>query len=297
MISMIKCSPSLIVIIPIYTEKLKAWELLALDNNMRILHDRAVCFLIPQGLDIRFLRQKYHYTQVVEVSTDWLGIKRGRRGYNEMMMSAAFYDIFHDYEYMMIVHLDTWLFSDDLSEWLRKGYDLVAAPWPIRPRYNHFPFRQYLKMENFFLKMQGKAPRTLVYGLMGNGGLCLRNVAAFQKVCKTKRRLIQSYIEKNDETHNEDIFFALEAHELKTPTVEDALTFAWDVKPKLCYFLNHKKLPMGCHGFMHNRRKNFWAKFINIPCLTPVSRIKPRHISPANGTSKTNKTMTWPSVP
>lgn len=244
---------SLIVVIPIYTPKLKPWELCALENNLRVLTGRDVSFLIPQGLDIVFLQKKYPQVRTLEVTDNWLGTKRGIRGYNEMMMSAAFYNLFRSYDYMMVCHLDAWLFRDDLTQWCARGYDLVAAPWPLRPRYRRFPLREYLRVKNFILRKMGKVPRTLMYGRIGNGGLCLRHAEQ-----------IARYNEVDDGMHNEDIFFALETPELKVPTVIDALSFAYDLKPAVCHHLNHGRLPMGCHGFMHKSRRPFWAAFI--PC-------------------------------
>lgn len=255
---------TLIVIIPIYTTNLKDWEQRALDNNLRALAQRDVCFLIPHGLDISPLQKKYPHVRTQAVSDDWLGTRRGIKGYNEMMMSAAFYDLFRAYDFMLICHLDAWLFRDDLSQWCARGYDLVAAPWPLRPRYRRFPLREYLRMKNFLLKKMGKVPRTLMYGRIGNGGLCLRRVEAFRDVCTRHAGQIARYNEVDDGMHNEDIFFALETPELKVPTVSEALAFAYDLKPAVCHHLNAGRLPMGCHGFMHKSRRAFWAKFI--PC-------------------------------
>ena len=70
-----------------------------------------------------------------------------QQGYNEMMMSEKFYELFSDYEYILICHVDAWLFRNELVEWCRKGYDHVAAPWPMRPRYGRFPLKQYLKLK------------------------------------------------------------------------------------------------------------------------------------------------------
>lgn len=65
-----------------------------------------------------------------------------------MMMSEAFYQLFSDCEYILICHTDAWIFRDDLSAWCQKGYDLIAAPWPTRPRYRHFPMKQFIQLKN-----------------------------------------------------------------------------------------------------------------------------------------------------
>lgn len=255
---------TLIVTIHIYTEKLKEWELTALENNKRVLSGREICFLIPHELDTGFLQEKYPDAHMLEVTTDWLGTKRGIKGYNEMMMSPDFYSLFNGYDYMVVCHLDAWIFRDELSEWCAKGYDLVAAPWPMRPRYRHFPLREYMRMKNNILEKAGKTPRALMYGQIGNGGLCLRRVEAFRSACERHAPDIACYSSFNDGMHNEDIFFALETPEISRPDVAEALRFSFDLKPHVCYRLNHNKLPMGCHGFMHSSRRDFWKNFI--PC-------------------------------
>lgn len=138
------------VIIPIYRTTLKDWERASLDNTLRLLSAYPILFLIPEGLDIRPLSTVYPSVEVMRVSPDWLGTRRGIAGYNEMMLSRSFYDLFTDTEYIFICHLDAWLFRDELAAWCRKGYDLVAAPWPLRPRYRRFPFRQWLALKDFF---------------------------------------------------------------------------------------------------------------------------------------------------
>ncbi len=148
------------IVIPFYRDSLEDWEEAALCNNMRVLSSRPVCFLKPEGLDLRAVERAYPKAEVLEVSPDWLGRKRGIAGYNEMMMSPAFYGMFTGCEYILVCHTDAWLFRDELDEWCSRGYD---------------------------------------------------------------------------------------------------------VKPWLCHELNRFRLPMGCHGFMHESRKAFWAQYI--PCV------------------------------
>lgn len=251
------------VIIPIYRTTLKDWERASLDNTLRLLSAYPILFLIPEGLDIHPLSTVYPSVEVMRVSPDWLGTRRGIAGYNEMMLSRSFYDLFADTEYIFICHLDAWLFRDELAAWCRKGYDLVAAPWPLRPRYRRFPFRQWLALKDFFSRRD--LPRSRMFGRIGNGGLCLRRVAAFRQACSTYADEIAAFNARQDDLHNEDIFWALVPREFRYPTVETALQFAYDLKPQVCHELNGRRLPMGCHGFMHKSRLPFWKPFI--PCI------------------------------
>ncbi len=255
------------IIIPFYKEELKEWENAALDNNMKRLAAYPVVFLKPEGLNIDSYIHTYPQAEVISVSTDWLGIKRGIAGYNEMMMSESFYQLFADTEYILICHTDAWIFSDQLQEWCQKGYDLVAAPWPTRPRYRHFPMKQFIQLKKWLFTSPDKISRMQMYDKIGNGGLCLRKVSAFSKACRKYAKEIHDFNSRPDSMHNEDIFWALIPTEFNYPDVGTALQFAFDLKPRVCYQLNHRQLPMGCHGFMHKSRIKFWEPFI--PCITP----------------------------
>lgn len=127
------------IIIPFYKETLNSWENAALANNMEKLAAYPIVFLAPEELNIAHYTQTYPQAETVRVSTDWLGTKRGIAGYNEMMMSEAFYQLFDDTDYILICHTDAWIFSDQLQQWCQADYDLIAAPWPTRPPIQTFP--------------------------------------------------------------------------------------------------------------------------------------------------------------
>ncbi len=253
------------VVIPFYKENIATWEHAALDNNLRMLSAYPICFLYPRGLNMEKYAQAHPQAELVEVSPDWLGTKRGIQGYNEMMMSKSFYDLFSDCEYILICHTDAWIFRDELAEWCAKGYDLVAAPWPMRPRYRHFPLKQFIWLKGKISEFGGGISRVRMYGRIGNGGLCLRKVSAFADACVRYADVVADFNRHSDGMHNEDIFWALVPEGFCYPDVETAMSFAFDLKPRLCYELNGCRLPMGCHGFMHKSRVGFWEKFV--PCI------------------------------
>lgn len=256
------------IVIPFYKINLKSWERVSLDNTMKVLSAHPIVFLKPFGLDISEFAMVYPQAEVMEVSSEWLGMKNGIAGYNEMMMSKDFYDLFADTKYIFICHLDAWVFRDDLLDWCRRGYDLVAAPWPTRPRYTCFPLKQYLWLRSCFIS-PNRMVRSKMFGKIGNGGLCLRKVATLSAACERYADEILRFNKKKGPLYNEDIFWALVPKELTYPSVEEALDFAYDLKPDVCHELHHRQLPMGCHGFMHKRRVRFWEKFI--PCIGTFS--------------------------
>lgn len=250
------------VVIPVYREEITDCERASLKNTMERFAAYPIVFVKPEGMQPEDWAEEYPQAEWIEVSSEWLGTKRGIQGYNEMMMSRAFYELFPDTEYILICHLDAWIFRDELADWCSKGYDIVAAPWPTRPLYNHFPFKQYLQWKQH--KADSRIVRSRMYGRIGNGGLCLRRVEAFCNACTTYSKEIAYFLSQSEtnELYNEDIFWALVPAEFHYPTVEEALRFAFDLKPALCYSLNHHHLPMGCHGYMHRSRLRFWRQFI-----------------------------------
>ena len=159
------------IVIPLYKETLSAQEKQALANNVNILSAYPITFLKPEGTDVSVVTSGYPQAEVLEVSAEWLGRKRGIAGYNEMMMSKEFYDMFSDYEYILICQTDVWIFRDELMRWCERGYDIVAAPWPTRPRYRHFPLKQLFSLRKAICPNSKSVQRQEKCGKVGNGGL------------------------------------------------------------------------------------------------------------------------------
>lgn len=247
------------VIIPFYREELNKYERASLANTMNILSAHPIVWLKPAGLNLKEFTEIYPEAEIMEVSSQWLGKENGVTGYNIMMMSEGFYNLFTDTEYILICHLDAWIFRDELSQWCQKGYDLVAPPWPERIRYKYFPLKQFMHFQ------QRLSPerifRSQLFGKIGNGGLSLRNVSACHMACRQYADKIDFFLSKG---YYEDVFWALIPKNLHYPTYKVALQFAYDTQPKLCHRQNHQQLPMGCHGFMHKSRIQFWKQFIHI---------------------------------
>lgn len=254
------------IVIPFYKKELSKMETMSLENTMKVFSKRKIVFLKPHGLDITYASAPYPEAEIISVSDDWLGTKRGIAGYNEMMMSETFYKIFADTEYILICHTDAWVFRDELSAWCNGAYDIVAAPWPTKPIYKHFPIKQYFRFRKRnlpdYTNITGPLkhiPRLMLYGKVGNGGLSLRKVSTHIAACRKYAKEIGFFI---DSQQNEDMFWALTPTEMTCPDEATALNFAFDTKPRLCYKLNHKRLPMGCHRFTHKSHTRFWLRFI-----------------------------------
>lgn len=250
------------VVIPLYKEELDDVEIAVIRNNLDVLRNRKICFLMPERMDISKIKPYLGSAEVKEVSSDWLGRKRGFVGYNEMLTSPDFYSMFSGYEYILICHTDAWIFRDELDEWCSKGYDVVAAPWLMRRRYMFGPLHWQMCYRKWKAEQRGAIHRVHLYGKIGNGGLTLRRVDIFRKLCVENASEIAAFLSKGCNPYNEDVYFALFPKNLRRPTQKEALKFSFDTKPRELFKRNHNKLPMGCHGFMHESRKLFWSRFI-----------------------------------
>lgn len=247
------------VVIPIYTTTLREEELLSLRRTAQVLGHYPVVIVTPWGLDAEAATSLFSSCETLRVGDEWLGIRNGVKGYNEMMMSKVFYDHFADTEYILICQPDAYIFRDELSEWCDKGYDYVGAPLPRKPRYDKLAIRLYHNLRRRMSR--GVLPQDLL-GRVLNGGLSLRRVEAFRKACDTYQAEAAKYRTNSHHLYNEDVFWSLVPREFVLPDERTAMHFAFDVKPEYCFNLLEEKLPFGCHGWFVKSRAAFWSRFI-----------------------------------
>lgn len=250
------------VIIPVYHPVLSESEQASLRQTVRMLGRYPLVLLHPQGMEVNFILDGLPQLQPLAVSDEWLGLRNGIAGYNRMMLSADFYDLFPDTEYILVCHTDAWIFRDELSEWCSRGYDCVAAPWVRRSVYDLPLLKQWHALRRWQARRGGTAVRQQLYGRVGNGGLSLRRVASFRAACDRYAPQIVKYVERKHHLYNEDVFWALVPVEFRYPAWQEALRFAFDTNPAYCYGLCGERLPFGCHSWSKDRMWRFWNKII-----------------------------------
>ncbi len=200
--------------------------------------------------------------------------------HNRLMLSPKFYQVFSDYEFILIYHLDSLVFSDQLAQWCGMDFDFIGAPWI---EYHSAP---YAGLKGF----EGK---------VGNGGFSLRKISSFLEVCQSQRPQIEPglYWRHNYEDEpghvrlintprrilkhlqvfnsvrwemfrywrNEEHFWANRAihyyPEFNIAPAEMALRFAFECAPRLCFEKNNYQLPFGCHAWQKYDRK-FWEPYL-----------------------------------
>lgn len=250
-----------LVVVPVYTETLSGRNELSLRQTIKMLGRYPITLLVPEDLNVEMLQKQFAGLEITRVSNEWLG-RCGIEGYNRMMLSREFYEMFTDYEYILICQTDAWIFRDELEQWCDAGYDYVAAPWPKRKIYDKPFIRHWLYLRRLFFKNDKRIIRQQGFNKVGNGGLSLRRVDSFIASCHRHAEVIEIFKRNKGTLYNEDWFWSIIPKELNYPTLEVALGFSFDVRPQMCFDLAGGKLPFGCHGWYKKRNIEFWKPII-----------------------------------
>ncbi len=259
------------VVIPIYRSKLPELELKLLRHNMEQLRSFDILFIAPISLDIsellmitsNFVRCKNF--DVIRVDNSWLGDDIGINGYNKMMLSTSFYELFVDYEYVLICHTDAFIFDGGkLSSWCAKGYDYIGAPWFKKVKYDNIFISAFCKiMRRVFCKKRYFSIED-VTGRVGNGGLSLRRVKSFIDATRRYKNCIEKIVNLDSHNlNNEDLFWALVPREFIYPEYEEAFRFSIDTNPQdSMKMLPKGELPFGCHGLKNPQVYHYWQPIL-----------------------------------
>lgn len=257
-------SPQLpvVVVVPLYTTRLSAEDLMSLKRTVRVLGHHDLAIACPEGLDLSPLDEVVAPARprVVRFPAEYFA---GVEGYNRLMLSERFYARFDDYRYLLICQTDAFVFADRLHYWCGKGYDYIGAPWMASERtaWN----RALFKLNNAFRKKK-KSDEYLFK--VGNGGFSLRRVAMMRRIVREQREHIERGLRApGDRNHHvEDQYFSLVAParipEMKIPAYAEAVDFCIDRRPRLALELNGGRLPFACHGFGKRNVRRFWRPIL-----------------------------------
>lgn len=248
-----------------------AEEEISLRHLMHFLGKYDKYFVLPENL---------------EISRHGFGVKRFEKKYfgslaahTKLMLSSRFYESFTDYEYILVYHLDSLVFSDQLKQWCEQEFDYIGSPWI---RCEEAPYAG-----------------TDIENKVGNGGFSLRKVESFLKVLQSSRYSVEpavywkrNYSSKKIATrllnihkrllkhltvfngvsweishyrNNEDPFWAKRAKhyypDFLIAPLDIALCFAFEYAPRICFEKNNHALPFGCHAW-HKYDRAFWEPFL-----------------------------------
>lgn len=190
------------------------------------------------------------------------------REYCDLLLTAAFYEAFSGYDFVLVHQLDCLVLSDELESWCERGFDYVGAPWMRR----------------------GPDGRPAFAGV-GNGGFSLRRIETFLRVLELAGRPLERT--RLAATHAaavarrfavrlprvraatraalaaryryEDKFWSDEAPRIlpgyRIPPPEVAVAFAFEREPRFCLERNGGRLPFGAHNWpLYDRA--FWEPYL-----------------------------------
>ena len=220
-----------VVVIPIYKEKLNDLEKISLAQVFDVLGAYDIYFVAPEGLD-------YDYRGDAKEKTFPKKFFESVSSYNEFMLCADFYEAFSEYEFMLIYQLDAFVFEDRLEEFCGLEYDYIGAPWLCGWFY-------YKDADH-------------VVWNVGNGGFSLRKISAFVKALREDRvsKELRVFFE------NEDFNFSvMDCSDFKVAPKEIALKFSFESQVRECFEYNNRNLPMGCHAW-EKYDLEFWKPYM-----------------------------------
>jgi hypothetical protein len=183
------------VVIPIYLEEPSEMEKISLNQTLKTLHRYPIIFMTKEGLNTSW------YEQYCRGKVDFSFQRFKWHGYEQfgmLMTNAAFYKPFLGYEYILICHLDAFVFHDQLEKWCKLGYDYIGSVI-----YNRSWDKTYSRLQRMF--------RATPPEYYGNGGFALKRVESFYRVLSRFKLFIDGYhwLRKIRKRHFlDDIFMA-----------------------------------------------------------------------------------------
>lgn len=239
----------ILVLIPIYKNKLDDIERYSVEYSMSTLASREIRFIGPEILNIEHYASHYK-----EISFDSFPAPYFESivEYNRLLLSKSFYERYDDYEFILILQTDAIVLRDELDFWCSQPFDYVGAPWP-------FGFELFVNL-GLFEGDFGRHVRVTV----GNGGLSLRRVDKCKKILSEFPTAINIFCRSGS---SEDLFFSVMgslSHDFVVPNEITASRFAMELKPSYYYQVNGGYTPMGGHAW-YKTEPDFWRPLLVKP--------------------------------
>jgi hypothetical protein len=252
------------IIIPIYKTYFGELEEKSFLQCVKVLKNHQIVLVQPEGLDNDYITKQYSGISVESFPKRYF---ENIEGYNELLLSASFYERFLETNYILIYQLDAFVFKDELLKWCDKEYDYIGAPWIASPK--NTISSKYFNMIARNFRSKRKNEREETFFKVGNGGLSLRKTESHYLIAKQNSAVISKFLNADVKQIYaiEDVFWSLQAPKLyanfKIPDYKEAVYFAIDRKPKIALALCNDQLPFGCHGINKPKVIEFWKPILN----------------------------------
>ena len=212
------------ILIPVLGGPLTAVAMNSLASVQEHLGDFPITFLKGES-----------FTQVEELtefcpSADFVSFDdryfSSRTGYAKLLLGTELYQNFGWSRYLLICEMNTVITKNELAYWCRQGYDFIQhCPEFLAQRSLSVSVRKRIDPPMF---IQNNKTKLEDFGK--SSGISLRNIEAFLKLTKLKRRTIHRYLAANSDLENDATFWELYANrwwpELNTPTTLSRNRFA-----------------------------------------------------------------------
>jgi hypothetical protein len=231
------------IVIPIYKQEMSPSERISFERALKVFPENDIIIVSPKSLN---LDNYLALSPKLKVHTFDDYFFKNIAGYNELMLSARFYERFLNYKYLLIYQLDAYIFENQLDYWEKANYDYVGSPWLIPPPIasNKKP---KVNIQHWFVNR------------VGNGGLSLRKVKTHYWTMIFYWILIKFF------PLNEDMFLGILMDFInpffKKPKAMEALKFAFEMQPRKSFELNNHQLPFGVHAW-EKYDPEFWKEWI-----------------------------------
>lgn len=237
---------SVLVLIPIYKDKLDDIERYSVEYSLSALSNREIRFIGPQSLDIAYYTSHYRNIPFESFPAPCF---ESIEEYNRLLLSKNFYERYDGYEFILILQTDAIVLRDELDFWCAQPFDYVGAPWPSG-------YELFVNL-GLFEGSFGRHVRVTV----GNGGLSLRRVDKCRKILSEFATAIDVFCITGS---SEDLFFSVMgslSHDFVVPNEITASRFAMELRPSYYYHVNGGHVPMGGHAW-YKTEPEFWQPLL-----------------------------------
>lgn len=116
------------IVIPSYKERLNGNDEKSFIRTLQIFGGkRPIKIIVPDNINIEYYKQYTDYVEICKVNNEWLS---SVKNYSAMCCNKEFWELFKEYDYVLICQTDCWIYDDKLDYFIDKGYDYYGAPWP-----------------------------------------------------------------------------------------------------------------------------------------------------------------------
>ncbi len=252
------------VVVTFVFRDLNPKEAAFMKQNATMLRKHPFVVVHPKRYSVDKLLTEYPWLTEKAVEDHWMS---SVMSYNAMMLSPWFYEMFADYEYLLICQTDAYVFSDQLLDWCQRGYDYVGAPWLANDTFYERTLgtlirplmKRLLPMRNYHIHSDH------IYHEVGNGGFCLRRISKMIQVLRDNQDIIRQCKGKHERMEDVLICIILAQKEtIKKPSWKEALYFSFEKAPRWCLDMTYGTLPFGCHDTNARYWDSFWKERIKI---------------------------------